>query len=217
MHALLLYGSRARAEADCLSDTDVLLLGSMPDESDPLLPEPTSNYSWEQFWGMQSYGNLFLHHLRLEATLIGGDGSGRAEVRRALDSLPSYRRADRDISSFATALQDVDEALGQDEFLATFELASIATVVRHASILGCYVLGSPTFGRYKAVETFANARGIECLRDPLQFRLLYDYRLNYERGFPAVKPVDRDDVRSWLGVGRQTVKELANVVSSHTA
>ena len=61
---------------------------------------------------------------------------------------------------------------GQKEY----ELSVLATVIRHSSILGCWLLNRPSFGRLEPVSCFISSQNIESVVGG-EFPILYDYRL----------------------------------------
>lgn len=141
------------------SDVDILVVGDEPISSEIVsalveldgAPLSLSRYTWSEIERMATYGSLFLHHLRLEAHPIfeGSIVSGR--LHKILGTLPSYNRVREDYIAFRTVAMDVKASLLEGGFIP-FELSVLATVVRHACILGCYLEDRPTFGRFTPVN-----------------------------------------------------------------
>ena len=146
-YAVLLYGSQARGDADSISDIDVLVVGSsaVPDDKVvALLPAPragcihTSQYGWSEVEAMGRYGSLFLHHLAAEARPLRFEGRGESRLQAILASLGPYKLAQRDLEAFRLTVRDAEEGLKLG-LPASFELAVLGGVARHASVLGCYL------------------------------------------------------------------------------
>ena len=195
---LWLFGSVARGDTDDLSDVDVLVAGELEPQALSDLPYPKERmslvrYDWPELHQMAGYGSLFLHHLRLEGKLLFSPH--KSELAALLEDLPPYGRAQQEISTFVRVLDDVESALNGDHS-PEFELAVIATALRHSCILGCYAAGKPKFGRRSAFELFLRHSGREDLVDAAQ--QLYDFRL-YEDGRGALPfKATTLEVRLWL-------------------
>ena len=212
-----LYGSAARGDVDGLSDFDVLLVGPPGEEPEGVLVAAglcgkdvsISRYSWDEVQGMAEYGSLFLHHVRLEGHPLYEGESCRGRLRTLIAQLGEYTLAKRDILGFKVVLADVAESLEQGGSKA-FELSVLATVIRHASILGCWLIGAPKFGRLAPVAYFScTICESATLRD---FEHLYMYRLycdgRLERG--ALRPVA---VGTWLDRAQRLVGALEEVLN----
>lgn len=153
-----LYGSVARDSYNEQSDLDILVL---PRDTSPVelasviqdLPQrefcSVTSYSWDEVARMAEYGSLFLVHLRSEGRLLHEDGSGRS-LQAILDELPPYTRTRRELRGFGMALDDGLENL-QEGGDVRFELGVVGRVIRHASILTCYLAGDPTFDRTTSI------------------------------------------------------------------
>ena len=211
------YGSVARGDADRLSDYDVLVVGPESAELSTVLMEAglngedvsISRYSWEEVVGMAGYGSLFLHHVRLEGRPLYEDGACRGRLQTILCDLGEYTLARRDIRGFEVVLGDVDESLKRGGAKA-FELSVLGTVIRHASILGCWLLGNPTFGRLAPVESFSSAAGLEVSMS--DFEHLYMYRLYCDGRLESGKlcPVVAE---TWLHRAQSLVGSLEDIVN----
>lgn len=172
------------------SDIDILVVGDDPISSKIVsalveldgAPLSISQYTWSEIEGMAIYGSLFLHHLRLEARPIfeGSIVSGR--LRKILGTLPSYNRVRKDYIAFRTVTMDVKASLSEGGFVP-FELSVLATVVRHACILGCYLEDRPTFGRLTPVKRLVtlwdlNKNIIQTYSKIYSYKLFADKRID---------------------------------------
>lgn len=203
------YGSAARGDADERSDVDILVVGdgqgwrdavATDAEAARLLREGRQlspmHFSWAEIEAMCGYGSLFLHHVKLHGrTLLPADGD---QLCLLLDELPPYRRALQEMEAFAIVLDDVAAALAADHS-PTFELAVIATALRHAFILGCYVEGEPDFGR--TTPFYRLARELDLPSETAnELARLYEFRLHQQGRAPVPFQPATNDVRYWLEV-----------------
>lgn len=172
-----LYGSSARGDTDALSDTDVLLVGEVTRTAPELRllsrrPVSLVEYSWQEIENMAAYGSLFLHHVKLEGKRLTFGAPSR--LAAILESLPTYGRAEQEIEAFERVVADVEKSIRADHSPA-FELSVLATSLRHAAILGSYLLGTPTFGREAPFLLYERRFGPEgAARD---FAQLYRFRM----------------------------------------
>jgi len=213
-----LYGSHARGDIDAHSDRDVLVVGTV--NRDELLglgdfgENPSvSQYEWSEIEGMAEYGSLFLHHLRLEGHCLIERPASSGRLARLLENLGQYTRSRRDLRTFQLALNDGRDAL---RTLTTpmFELSVLATVLRHASVLGCYVIGSPTFGRTTAFSRLAQEWALppEAVDD---FTSLYRFRLHEDgRGEPPYQPTWAH-VDLWSGFAERFLDRLEGEIDAY--
>jgi hypothetical protein len=210
-YMLALYGSRARGDDDDLSDIDMLHLADKPNkisagEMDPRLC--FSHYSWKEFEAMHRYGSLFLWHLKTQSRPVKYNAKGFSRYVRLMDTLPEYQRASRDVESFSQSLIDIRQALESGDTAIEFELSSLATTLRHSTILGCYLLGKPEFGRYAAVKSFCEIIGL-----PVQittgFVDLYQFRMAIERkgAMPHIDSLEKY-AENWLLWSTDVVEEV---------
>lgn len=202
--AVWLYGSRARGDYDSISDTDVLVV------CEPLVTDETicaltttlqdscsiSRYSWEEIKSMSRFGSLFLHHIRGEGRPLFESASAQGRLAQLLSNMHDYELAERDLKGFRTALMDVSESM-TDPGSVSYELSVVGTVIRHASILGCWLAGNPKFSRTEPVRLFVGEAGLP-EEYAMEFPSLYQFRLyTYFRAErPTVPSVEY--LRLWL-------------------
>jgi len=212
--AVWLYGSHARGDRDSHSDIDIFVVGapyvSLADIQGsipiPMNTAAPSRYSWGEISEMAKYGSLFLHHLRLEGLPLYESPSCKGKLGSLLMSLCDYQCVDRDLNGFHTVLDDVGDALG-DHGTENFELSVLGTVVRHCSILGCWVLGEPSFGRTKPVDRIVSALGLPvCIAK--EFPSLYGYRLYVDGRIPKPFLIYRLQPHEWLLRARSLVAKV---------
>lgn len=193
----LLYGSRARGEADSLSDTDILTVGDQLEVAD---------YSWSDIDRLRAYGSLFLWHLHLEGRVLDGDEAGRERWERATAGLPPYGRVVDDLDAFETVLEDVARSLVEPEVDLKFEGAVLARTIRHAAILACFLGGKPNFSRYGAVTRATENLGIRTPHSA-PFETLYDLLLRPG----AQSRLASATLSEWVEVGVRLVSSMRNL------
>lgn len=149
-----IYGSRARGDADRHSDTDVLVVADTDSMVDAVHDRLActyprvhpSYYSWLEVERMAAYGSLFLHHIAIEGIRLQAGAQDPDRLPRLLANLPRFSRADEDLAAFRQAIKESRVSM-LDGGWADFENEVIATVVRHAAILGAHLAGTTAFGR----------------------------------------------------------------------
>lgn len=216
--AVWVYGSMARGDSDDLSDVDVLVVGPDGEEAGDLLKtvglsEPKvsiSQYSWNEIQGMAAYGSLFLHHIRLEGRPLYEGESCNGRLSAIVSQLGEYALARRDIHGFKVVLDDVTESLAEGG-PRMFELSVLATVIRHASILGCWLKGKPEFGRLRPVTTFTATVGSARPADDFEFLYLYRLYCDGRLEKNGLRPVN---ATSWLDWGRRLVDALEGTLDA---
>jgi hypothetical protein len=165
------------------------------------------HFTWQEIDGMADYGSLFLHHLKLEGRPVTHE---RDRLTDLLSTLPPYRRAGQEVRAFRTVLDDVRESV-VGAHSPVFELAVIATALRHAFILGCYVSGQPDFGRTSPFRRLCRILG-EPPTIANDLATLYEFRLfQHDR---AVTPftATTDTVREWLDKADQLLSRIREKV-----
>jgi hypothetical protein len=193
-----LYGSAARGDCDDVSDVDLLVLSDSDENVGlPVMdfagPVSVSHYTWAEVEAMVGYGSLFLHHVKEEGRPLVEEDPPR--LRELLGRLPSYTRAAQELDSFEQVVADVRTAVKGDHS-SQFELAVLATAARHAAILGCYLIGTPRFGRREPFDLLLPQLGYGAA-EIAAFERLYSYRVAENRD--EVAEIDRrDDAPSWV-------------------
>jgi hypothetical protein len=92
----------------------------------------------------------------------------------------------------------------------TYELAVLGTVIRHASVLGCYLLGHPCFGRTEPVRRFSEAVALP--RDFTNgFMRVYSYRLALEGRRSQVDRANQPEPKEWVGWAECIVDRLGDL------
>ena len=202
-YAVWLYGSHSRGTADKFSDLDVLFV-SESETSDIAIAElfepshalSISQYSWIEIEKMALYGSLFLHHLELEGRPIFESTQAKGRLKSILLNLGPYQLASRDLSGFRIVLRDVVASINDGQASLFFELSTLGTIFRHASILGCALDGFPCFSREEPVE-----RLMLTLKFPdswaSEFPKLYRYRLFADGRAPRVNDPSIEFAWTW--------------------
>ena len=213
--SLWLYGSHARGDPDRESDLDVLAAADNPISNEDFVKITgrsglqrlaISRYSWPEIEGMASYGSLFLHHLRLEGKCLfeGLHSSGR--LQSILGSLGPYKHACQDVRAFHVTVNDVRSSLNGGGSLF-FELSVLATVLRHASILGCYLSNEPTFGRATPVRRLVDLWHLNPSTPDL-FKRLYRYRLWSDQRSEKPTEISLTEAMDWCNRIESILMEL---------
>ena len=215
------YGSYARGDSDELSDRDILVVVETPDELADAnawiqTKHPSASpsiYTWSETARMAEYGSLFLHHVRLEGKPLGLSVAADERLLTILRRLGRYKRARRDVSSFATTLCDARISI-DDGGSPVFESATIATVIRHAAILACYLLGTPMFGRTAPVDHIAHSQMFEHPW-PQSFDEFYRFRLAAAGRCPAPPFPPPERLNRWLAVANEFIQLLDRLIDDY--
>lgn len=216
--AIWSYGSLARGDSDNLSDDDILLVSPLQDQPTEILRSAglasrklsISRYSWPEVIGMAKYGSLFLHHLRLEGRPVHEANDCSGVLRGILCGLGDYKHTKRDIKGFRSVLADVRASVNRGGCMV-FELSVLATVIRHMSILGCWLVGKARFGRVAPVMVFAKTVDINN-QAVCRFSSLYMYRLYYD-GRIQRKELPALSFGEWIQLAETLVVQLERIAN----
>lgn len=216
-----LYGSHARGDADELSDVDVVVVSDSVDdkiqieELDPILRTASvTRYTWSELAGMVESGSLFLRHLQMEGRPLVESPRVKGRLSAALARLGPYRFASRDVEGFTQVLSDVKGSLFYEDSLV-FELATLGTVVRHASILGCAMAGQHCFSRLEPVRRISELWATAGKWDN-DFEFLYQYRLYADGRLSEPPPSSLALASQWCYRAEELVEQLQRrICESH--
>ena len=86
---------------------------------------------------MTAAGSLFLRHVQWEGKILYEQPNCRGWLSTLLREIRPYRNVGRDLVGHRTVIGDVLESLRLNGSIR-YELSVLATVLRHAAILGCY-------------------------------------------------------------------------------
>lgn len=193
----------------------MVVVGDMNREVERLLarlPYPRlqiAYYAWAEVEAMRDYGSLYLHHLATEGRRIVADGD-EDRFRSILADLPPFARAQSDLDGFRRVFVECCHSMSAGGW-PDFECEVIASVVRHAAILGAYCMGSPAFGREQPFKVVANRLGYA--REEVRALVLpaSAWRLK--------QPGDHtqsDAVDTWIACVEQFLTELEEVVNDYS-
>ncbi len=214
--AVWLYGSHARGDEDALSDVDVFVV-SDPEvtkkEVTQLVPElpsdiSISQYSWGEVIGMADYGSLFLHHLRTEGQVLWEASASKGRLFNLLAEMGDYGHIRRDICAFNIVLEDVKTSLETGDVFV-YELSVLGTVLRHSSILGCWLMGNPSFGRITPVQRVVSRYDLSP-EIAAEFPGLYEYRLYTDGRIAKILAPTKLQVEVWL----ERVMKVVNTIAT---
>ncbi len=215
--AIWLYGSHARGNNDESSDVDLFVAADPEISSDKierfisvsLARMSVSRYGWGEIRAMAKYGSLFLYHLRLEGHPLYEASQCSGTLGDILATLGDYQHTERDLVGFLTVLRDIRDSL-EENGVDIFELAVLGTIIRHCSILGCWLIGKPSFGRVEPVKQIVDALGLPSAI-ATEFPELYRYRMYWEGRYARLGLRDAHDPRKWLELAEGLVSRVGGL------
>jgi predicted nucleotidyltransferase len=154
---VVMFGSTARGDDDCLSDLDVLAIvrnhsGRISEqEVRKHIPaiiahrKPTvSWYGFNRLHSMYEEGELFAWHIFLEGKILHGK-----ETIISLGEPSTYRTAMQDIKIFCDTMHSVPRNLRHSQHNAIYELGVLYVCVRNIAMSASWHLSvEPDFSRY---------------------------------------------------------------------
>jgi hypothetical protein len=151
-------------------------------------------------------GSVFLHHVRREGKVLVERGPQAVDFRSSLGSLPRYRHVTRDLRSFRVSVADVRNSLecGGSTY---YELTVLVSTIRHAAILGCYLLDRITFGRSEALATVADAWALDGSHVSA-FENLYRLSLRDQRDLPSGELPEGYSPPEWADFAEELLDRL---------
>jgi hypothetical protein len=156
---------------------------------------------------MRAYGSLYLHHIAEEGVPLRASGEDR--LGASLDALPRFSRASEDLIGFRAAYSEGMSSL-EDGGWPDFECEVIATVARHAAILGAYCVGNPAFGREQPFWVIG-----EVLRyDPGEIKLLVEGATGWRLHLPGPHE-DEKAAFEWLQSVGKFLNDLEKVIDDY--
>lgn len=215
--SMRLFGSAARGGSDEFSDVDLLVVGDVPKRhvieqvraGARAAPVAIAQYSWEQVKQMAEYGSLFLQHVLLEGQRVASSSDGDNCLDDILSSMGDYTRTEADLLAFHTVVDDSVMAVSSGHE-PSYEAGVVATTIRHSSILGCWLLGEPSFGRIEPTARIFDQMGYgdELVRD---YEKLYSCKLYSEGRLSSIDMPSATYVLRWCETAREIGDFVRNV------
>lgn len=188
LEVVMVYGSVARNEADINSDIDIFALveDSLTEiEREKVIEKiyyqfsakevNVSLYTKEIFNKMSIDGSLFLWHLKKEGKYLFNKNNG--DIFMNLSNFDGYQK---NMKLYRDLFNSVQKSLVENG-VNSYDLSMLFFLCRNISILTCFKIGNPIFGRHSAYETLTKYLNFEPVNYS-NFTFLSKWRIDYTRG-----------------------------------
>lgn len=214
LEVVMIYGSIARNDADIDSDIDIFALTEdfltdiervkvVKKITEKILCQypakevNVSLYTYKIFNNMSLEGSLFLWHLKKEGKYLYN--KRRIDIFLNLASFNGYQKNMELYKKLFTSVQISLKKNGAN----SYDLSLLFFLCRNISILTCFKIGNPDFGRLSAYKTFTKYLGYQPVSHS-NFIELSKWRIDYTRGL--------EEELKYPNKGH--LKEIVNQVSS---
>src|SRR5699024_2733499 len=186
--AIMLFGSKARSDSDIYSDTDIFIL--IEDNLNQTRKQKIINtvklainlndvnvsiYTSKIFRKMAEDGSMFLWHLKIEGKYLY-----KKNNIDIFNSLKDFNRYKKNYTLYNELFIDAKESILKNGINA-YDLSMLFFVSRNVSLLTCFKLNNPKFGRYSVYQGVINHLNFEPLKWEY-YTFLAEWRLDYTRG-----------------------------------
>ncbi|MFK4292935.1 nucleotidyltransferase domain-containing protein [Bacillus sp. RC250] len=188
--SVVLFGSTAREDGDEYSDVDIFLLVEDVTQSriEEIIDTVKSELGYKNI-GISLYrksiynkllleGSMFLWHLKLEGKIIYS-----RENLILFKDLKPFNNYNKNLSTYENLYIQTKKSLKINGINA-FDLSQLFFICRNVSLLACFKLGYPTFGRETVYSKLVNCIGVYPI-DWDNYIYLSKWRLNYSRGIES--------------------------------
>lgn len=188
LKVVMIYGSVARNDADSNSDLDVFAL--VEDILTELEQEEVvdricsklkgdeinvSIYTENIFNKMLKEGSLFLWHLKLEGKYIYNKYS--TDIFYSLSNFKGYYK---NLNLYKNLFKRCKQSLNENN-VNSYDLSMLFFLCRNLSILTCFFMDEPNFGRYSSYQTLVRKIRQEPLKY-IDYIYLSNWRMDFTRG-----------------------------------
>lgn len=183
---IVLFGSKARKEADDFSDVDIFIL--VDDVSQDRIVEiinitksnlPFSNigislYTISTYNKLINEGSMFLWHLKLEGKIIY-----KKSTLNLYNGLVTFTNFKRNYVIYENLLEKTEISL-RENGINEYDLSQLFFICRNLCLLTCFKASTPTFGRISVYDKLTDIIGFKPLSRE-HYIYLSKWRLNYTR------------------------------------
>jgi predicted nucleotidyltransferase len=188
LEVVIIYGSMARNDADNNSDIDIFALveDSLTEfEKEKVIDKicslisgkeiNVSLYTKEVFNKMSKDGSLFLWHLKKEGKYLFNKNNEDIFI-----NLANFNAYQKNMELYSDLFNSIQKSFGENG-INSYDLSMLFFLCRNISILTCFKIGKPNFGRYSAYETLTKYLNYEPISYS-DFIYLSKWRIDYTRG-----------------------------------